>query len=708
MLGFRGISEAAISSRDDPNAITPVELVPLGSISGACIGGSPISSDDSNSTLPIFADLTAIGSISGTCIGGSPISSDDSNSTLPIFADLTAIGSISGTCIGGSPISSGYEFFAPLLGLDYGSIAGLPISCGPIASLGIPIPLSNGITCSITFPALTLLGTAAYDVNVGGRAQAGTKGAWQVANHGETGPQSAWGATAHVQAFDRSPWGRADPLPNGFQFKIANLVREPSAHNSRWQDGMPANWAQSTSSWKDFDHHSGHIERLSRWQDGDPVGLQRGTSWQDMDHRSRASVLSKWQEARVLEVGRNGRWQVAKPYEWGRKSRYQEAMRPPPGVSPRHMHPVDPPPELCYTPPTSPIAMIFDAPWLDIDHSVLLFVCENHPVGPGTTIVVPVRRVYMITNVATLTRVDGSIALPVLSMSLEIDMDSWAWGFSATVAGVALDDLQPNSDGDPIELLAVINGVGYRVIAERVARVRIFGKTDLRISGRGRSALLDAPYVPILTFGSTEDRLAQQLANDVLTDAGSPIGWDVDWQLTDWLVPAGAWTKQGTYIDGLKEIAAAAGGYLQPHRTDQEISFLSKYPVAPWDWGTVTPDFELPTAVTQQEGIEWLSKPDYNRVYVSGQAAGVLARITRYGTGGELAAPMVADSLITANEAAEQRGRAILGDTGRQAAVTLRLPVLSSTGIITPGKFVRYVDGSTIRRGLVRSVSVEV
>jgi hypothetical protein len=46
----------------------------------------------------------------------------------------------------------------------------------------------------------------------------------------------------------------------------------------------------------------------------------------------------------------------------------------------------------------------------------------------------------------------------------------------------------------------------------------------------------------------------------------------------------------------------------------------------------------------------------------------------------------------------------VLADVGRQAMVSLRLPVLPETGIIVPGKFVRYVDGGTTRLGLTRSV----
>ena len=48
-----------------------------------------------------------------------------------------------------------------------------------------------------------------------------------------------------------------------------------------------------------------------------------------------------------------------------------------------------------------------------------------------------------------------------------------------------------------------------------------------------------------------------------------------------------------------------------------------------------------------------------------------------------------------------QRGIAVLADTGHQIEVSLRLPVLAETGIIRPGAFVEYQDGSVTRLGIV-------
>lgn len=144
-----------------------------------------------------------------------------------------------------------------------------------------------------------------------------------------------------------------------------------------------------------------------------------------------------------------------------------------------------------------------------------------------------------------------------------------------------------------------------------------------------------------------------------------------------------------------------------PHPSDAILRVRHRYPVAPWDWHAVTPDLVLPVDAVSRESVRWLEKPAYNRVFVSGQSAGVLGQVTRTGTAGNRVAPMVVDALITEAVAARQRGAAILADTGQQFEVGLRLPVLPETGIVEPGTFVEYRDGSVARLGIVRTTRVE-
>ncbi len=382
--------------------------------------------------------------------------------------------------------------------------------------------------------------------------------------------------------------------------------------------------------------------------------------------------------------------------------RFKDGWVPRPGIHVAPVPPIAPTPywgaQLLFAcPPIAAPLLVFG-----------LRQCEITPVGAVT---VPVRRVYFVINDVSLHRVSDGAEVPVFSLSLSLDAASWAWGFEASLPASAEALLDPGSGAGPVALLASVNGTDFHVLAESISRERSFGDVSIKVSGRGRNAVLAAPYAPAMSFSNAEARTARQLMDEVLTIDGVSLGWSVDWGLTDWNVPAGVFAQQGTWIEALTAIASAAGGYLIPHRTDKSLRVRHRYPVAPWGWETVTPDFVLPVDAVARESLRWLDKPAYNRVFVSGQELGVLGQVTRAGTAGDVLAPMVVDSLITESSAARQRGIAVLSDTGRQIEVSLRLPVLAETGIIEPGAFVEYQDGSqgqTIRRlGLVRATQVQ-
>lgn len=503
----------------------------------------------------------------------------------------------------------------------------------------------------------------------------------------------------------------------------------PLAAQSRYQDGQPL-FSGATVGWLDADR-TARRDVNTRYQDGTPRRRGVRTRFQEalrtpnvqhVRYQDGKPVRRAWwfryQEALRVPNTQQMRYQDANPLavvvrapnytalklSLGWRTRYQDGVQPRPGRT--ILIPVIPPEEPCYTPNGD---LVFEAPW-SADTN-LVFFCENHGPGPepGETVVVPVRRIYTVINSATLRRLDGDVLIPTLAMTLTIDVDSWTWGFTARTPGSALSDLEPGAGGQPVEVEARINGVPYRALVEGITRERVFGRSDLSVTGRGKAAVLDAPYTPLSTFGNPlAARTAQQLANDVLTLNGVSLGWAVNWAPEDWLVPAGVFSHQGSYMTALNAIAGAAGAYIQPHRTAKSLEFLLRYPAKPWEWGDVTPDYELPADVVQKEGIAWSDKAAYNRVFVRGVQAGVVGQVTRGGTAGDLEAPMVTDPLITTAVAARQRGLPVLADVGRQAAVSLRLPVLAETGIIPPGKFVRYVDGGVTRIGLVRSTSAAI
>ena len=469
---------------------------------------------------------------------------------------------------------------------------------------------------------------------------------------------------------------------------------------TRWQDGNRLENLQSPQWQETIRTRRPAIN--THWQDADKARNNIGLRWQDGIRNRTFPIGNRWQHGRPVRASHD------EPTRTGLKTRslfgvrYQEAMKPPPGIWVRTVPPIVIPP--CYFPNSE---ILFLYPWEN--NGSLLFICDPKKAvgpGPGATVTVAVKRVYMTINNVLLSLLNGKV-LPCQALSLSLDTDSWTWQWSGSLHADALPDIQPTSPDEPVELVTSINGQPFRLTLEGYSTQREFGKKRIQIRGRGRSAILDAPHAPILNFGNTFARTAQQLMTDALTINGVDIGWDVDFGLEDWGVPGDVWSHQGTYISALQDIAGSVGGYLQPHDTDPTLRVLLRYPTPPWEWGTVTPDYELPSSIVQVEGVEWSKKPLYDRIYVSGTKNGVLGNIKKVNTAGDILLPMATHPLITNIIAARQRGTRELSDSGTQAQVSIKIPILQETGVIKPGDFVRYNDQGEYRLGIVRSTQIE-
>jgi hypothetical protein len=440
-------------------------------------------------------------------------------------------------------------------------------------------------------------------------------------------------------------------------------------------------------------------------QQADRLRDTRAARFEDA-RRLRHDRRSRFEDAASRRSAHHGSAGYGVPWRLPKGSRYQEAWPPRPGVSAAPQPPAPPP---CYA-PAIPAHLVFSLAADTTLPAHLLFVCDGdtEPISPVSQVVVPVRRVYIVLNNVSLVRVSDNMALPVISMSLSLDINSWTWGWDAQMPASAESLVSPTAMLTPVELEANINGFAVRLLAEGISRERRFGAATIRVTGRGKSALLAAPYAPVKNYVQASAFTAQQLMADVLTANGVGIGWSVDWGLTDWFVPSGVFAFQGSWMDGAVKIAQAAGGYVHPHPTAQTLRVRPRYPLPPWQWGTLAADVVLPADAVEQESIQWVDRPLYNRVFVRGEAHGILGQVTRTGTAGDLLAPMVVDPLITHVDAARQRGIAVLSDTGRKLEISLRLPVAADMGgLLEPGKVISYQDGSTTRKGIVRSVKVD-
>lgn len=496
--------------------------------------------------------------------------------------------------------------------------------------------------------------------------------AWAKAAVARLETDTAWGISGKVEHANRSGWEAGRPVQAQFDAVHQTATRLLQQCLSGWQVAVPV-----------------QITVGSDWQTGRPAMAQLVVDMADA-LRLQALGVMPWQVAGKADRVHLAPWQVARPVPPGKE------VWPPPGPG-EPVAPRVPSTHLVFKCPPwmgGPVNLVFGR------------VCGPDEPEPPGQIIVPVRGVYMTINTVLLRRVAGSQTMPAIGFRMALDVDSFTWSWSATCAGSAMSLLDPGS-GDPVEMEVQINGVAYRLYAENVNRTRRFGETVVEVSGRGLAAALDSPYAPTMNFSAATSLTALQLAGQALTINGEGIGWTINWMLDDWLVPGGVWAHQGTHISAVNAIARAGGGYVQPHATSKVLRVLPRYPAAPWDWEDLTPDIELPADPVVVEGIRWIHKPAYNRVFVRGEGQGVLGQVTRLGSAGDVVAPMVVDPLITHVDAARQRGLQVLADTGSQAEVALSLPVLPETGLILPGKLVRYVEGGTPRLGLVRSTSVE-
>ncbi|WP_223270609.1 hypothetical protein, partial [Ralstonia pseudosolanacearum] len=396
-----------------------------------------------------------------------------------------------------------------------------------------------------------------------------------------------------------------------------------------------------------------------------------------------------------------GRWQSGRwslPWEIGRRPRPGESHLPvdPPVVepAPRYHPDLD---FICHA--TRQGLTWRPALWLDFG---------AHPCGQPDAGVfsVPILKVYLVSNSVDVVRLPGREPIPVKSLQLSIDADSWAWGFSASLPYAALELVEPTASG-PVEIEITINGVTWVMLVEGFDVRREFGQASLNIRGRSTAAYLAEPYAPKRSFVPAAPFTARQLAEQELTRAGLVTGFTLDWRLPDWLVPEGSWGYQSLSPMGvIGRIVESVGGYVNAHPRLRTLMTKPRYPVLPWNWADEVPDRTLPIDVVKTLNLRWQEKPTFNSVYVCGERLGVTGHVVRAGTAGDLVAPTVVDALITHADAARERGRSILADVGRQAVVTLEMPMLSSLGLLDPGLLLAVGEGRTNWRGLVRATSI--
>lgn len=336
----------------------------------------------------------------------------------------------------------------------------------------------------------------------------------------------------------------------------------------------------------------------------------------------------------------------------------------------------------------------------------------------GTTYTVPIQEVYPVLNTILVTLDDGTTPIQLDALNLSIDADSYTWTFGAELIDPAeISLVKQLPDGTAIKLFITINGYAWHVLVEKILTNRTFGRESVKISGRGLTGLLSKPYeqTTSVSFGVTKNV-------DQLIDLILPLGWneggDLYWLLGDdpvgspltWAVDAGAYSYTNkTPIEAIGDLTKDIGVMVVPSRDSQEIYFKSRYPVMPWDFGSVAVDIAIPDAAIIELSEEPVSSFQANGVYIhGGEIGGEFARVRLNGTAGDRLAPTVANSLMTDPDGIQHLGRRIL--SGQYAQPKIKSITTFMDGVTVPlidiGDFVGLTVDAVETRGIVNAVSI--
>ncbi|MEG0054051.1 MAG: hypothetical protein RR715_12385 [Comamonas sp.] len=290
-------------------------------------------------------------------------------------------------------------------------------------------------------------------------------------------------------------------------------------------------------------------------------------------------------------------------------------------------------------------------------------------------------------------------------VTISADDDSYCWSLSASGPEHLLDQLAPMG-GLPQRLQVGIDGMQFVFAVTSTARSRSFARRRVAVQGISVTAMLGAPYLPQQSWLSTSVATAQQLVVAALEFSGV----DLDWQIADWQVPAGAWSFQGSPLQAVLRMAESVNAVVRSHRTAEQLIVAPRYPVLPWEWGAAVPDVQMPAAVIVTDELRPDPRADYNAVYVAGgSVGGVLGHVVRRLSARDKLAPQIQDDLITHADAARMRGSWALAASGNKLQHSISMPVLTggtNPGILNPGQLLEVADTDGTWRGLVRGVSV--
>ncbi|MGY8903705.1 MAG: hypothetical protein ACKVIH_04060 [Burkholderiales bacterium] len=547
-----------------------------------------------------------------------------------------------------------------------------------------------------------------------------------------------WDGAANTQAHAAgSAWNSAQPQPLHRAAPWQDGQAAQATSGSAWQAAKPMP-IQAAAAWDlPSPTPARTLSAGSVWDAAAPIFIRRATPWETAAPTSR-TAYTRYRYATPSNRYQRTPWHtLAQALTRSTRGRFNDRGKPLPkraglvwgsglsfsslgGPFAPFMPPTPPAPVVrvdlvfCQAIASNSAGAFFRTDRLT--HAAVLLALGVDPcfgLLPDSLFYILPARFYMTTHNLFARRLPDMAVVPIYDLTLSADAGSFAWSFSASGPESLFVQLAPVGTGAalPQQIQITLDGMTWVFLVESLKRDHRFGQRRISISGRSVTALVGSPWAREEAFNAATDANAQQLAVQALDLSGVAL----DWGITDWLVPGGAWSTQGTRLAAVQAIAEAAGGYLQSHRSQASLLVRHPYPPrpsgdsgGPWNWGLGSADVELAPDSIITSAIERRDGPDINAVYVSGTTQGVLALVKRAGSAGNKLALLQTDPLITAPEAARQRGLASLGKAGPGYSVSIELPILTGEG--QPGVFdvgnLVQINESTPWRGSVRGVSV--
>lgn len=321
-------------------------------------------------------------------------------------------------------------------------------------------------------------------------------------------------------------------------------------------------------------------------------------------------------------------------------------------------------------------------------------------------IIIPNLRSYIVHNVITATI--GGIAVDILSFGIKTDMDSYCWQGDITITAKDYAKIKSKLDaprGSEPMINVTVNGFVFAFIAEEQSRSRKFAQNSHSLSGRSITARLGADYAGsqggLIDQASYVSQIVAQQLNEL------PISV-LDWDINDWLVPAGAYSVANkTPIAVIQDIAAAGGGFVVSDASQATLSVRPRWPVAAWQLSSATPDVTVPIDVIIDISDKRRTNARYNTVRLNSASEG--GEVYRTTQGRDAEAPTQSHDLYTDRDAIVPAGTAILSDSGIHGIYTLKMRWADKYNIQLAqlGRIWQINDPEGAWRGVATGVSID-